>query len=145
AVTARHEPSMDNIQTLQTGIRQVIADTLDHLRPITLELPAREAEIGSQLAEVVVSQRTASFTFDYPCPQCGSQLKIIRSRTSGKRFIGCAGYEKGCRFTLPLHQFGSLSITRTSCSICAFNLVAPRAKGRRPMNSCARCPSHTPR
>ena len=142
AFTARLETSMDNIQTLQTTRSQVIAETLDYLRPIMLGLIAREDEIGSQLAEVVVSQRTASLTFDYPCPQCESQLKIIRSRTSGKRFIGCAGYEKGCRFTLPLPQFGSLSITRTSCRICGFQLVRARAKGRRPMTSCARCYSN---
>src|SRR5256884_8182013 len=143
--TARLETSMDNIQTLQTTRSHVIAETLDHLRPIMLNLIAREDEIGSQLAEVVVSQRTASLTFDYPCPQCGSQLKIIRSRTSGKRFIGCTGYEKGCRFTLPLPQFGNLSITRTSCKICGFQLVQARTKGRRPMTSCARCYSNKTR
>src|SRR5437660_8878061 len=94
AFTARLETSMDNIQTLQTTRSNVIAETLDHLRPIVLDLIAREDEIGSQLTEVVVSQRIARLTFDYPCPQCGSKLKIIRSRTSGKRFIGCARYEK---------------------------------------------------
>ena len=145
AFTARLETLMDNIQTLQTTRGQVIAETLDHLRPIMLGLIAREDEIGSQLAEVVVSQRTAGLTFDYPCPQCGSRLKIIRSRTSGKRFIGCTGYEKGCRFTLPLPQFGTLSITQTNCKICGFQLVQARTKGRRPMTSCARCYSNKTR
>jgi len=145
AFTARLETSMDDIQTLQTTRSHVIAETLNHLRPIMLDLIAREDEIGSQLAEVVVSQRIASLTFDYPCPQCGSKLKIIRSRTSGKRFIGCKGYEKGCRFTLPLPQFGNLSITRTSCKICGFQLVQARTKGRRPMTSCARCYSNKTR
>jgi DNA topoisomerase-1 len=142
AFTARLETLMDNIQTLQTTRSHVIAETLDHLRPIMLDLIAREDEIGSQLAEVVVSQRIASLTFDYPCPQCGSKLKIIRSRTSGKRFIGCTGYEKGCRFTLPLPQFGSLSITQTKCKICGFQLVQAKTKGRRPLTSCARCYSN---
>ena len=142
AFTAKLETSMDNIQTLKTSRSRVIAETLDHLRPIMLDLIAREDEIGSQLAEIVVSQRIASVTFDYPCPQCGSKLKIIRSRTSGKRFIGCTGYEKGCRFTLPLPQFGNLSITHTNCKICGFQLVQARTKGRRPMISCARCYSN---
>ena len=143
--TARLETSMDNIQTLQTSRSHVIAETLDHLRPIMLGLIAREDEIGSQLAEVVVSQRIARLTFDFPCPQCGSKLKIIRSRTSGKRFIGCMGYEKGCRFTLPLPQFGNLSITQTNCKICGFQLVQARTKSRRPMTSCARCYSNKTR
>ena len=145
AFTARLETSMDNIQTLQTTRSNVIAETLDHLRPIVLDLIAREDEIGSQLTEVVVSQRIARLTFDYPCPQCGSKLKIIRSRASGKRFIGCTGYEKGCRFTLPLPQFGNLSITQTNCKICGFQLVQARTKGRRPMTSCARCYSNKTR
>jgi DNA topoisomerase I len=135
---------MDNIQSLQTMRSLVIAETLDYLRPIMLSLVAKEDEIGSQLAEVVTSQRIVALTFDYPCPcpQCGSKLKIIRSRTSGKRFIGCAGYENGCRFTLPLPQFGTLSITPTHCKLCGFQLVQTRTKGRRPLTSCARCYSN---
>jgi DNA topoisomerase-1 len=140
--TAKVEISMDNIQTLQTTRSRVLSETLDHLRPIMLDLIAREDEIGSQLADVVTLQRIASLTFDYPCPQCGSKLRIIRSRTSGKRFIGCTGYEKGCRFTLPLPQFGNLSITHMNCKVCGFQLVQARTRGRRPMISCARCYSN---
>jgi len=140
--TAKLETSMDNIQALQTTRSHVLAETLEHLRPVMLDLIAREDEIGSQLAEVVTSQRIARLTFDYPCPQCSSNLKIIRSRTSGKRFIGCTGYEKGCRFTLPLPQFGNLSITPMHCKTCGFQLVQARTKGRRPMTSCARCYSN---
>jgi DNA topoisomerase-1 len=139
AFTAKLETSMDNIQTLQATRSEVLADALGHLRPIMLNLFAKEDEIGSQLAEVVTSQRVASLTFDYPCPQCGSKLRIIRSQTSGKRFIGCTGYEKGCRYTLPLPQFGNLSITQMHCKICGFQLVQARTKGRRPMTSCSRC------
>jgi len=140
--TAELETSMDSIQTLQTTKSRVLAEALDHLRPVMLELMSREDEIGSQLVEVVTSQRTASLTFEYPCPKCGSKLKIIRSRTTGKRFIGCTGYEKGCRFTLPLPQFGSLSIIQSRCKVCGFQLVQTRSKGRRSMTSCARCYSN---
>ena len=142
AFTAKLETSMDNIETLRSTRSQVIAETLDYLRPIMLNLISKEDEIGSQLAEVVVSQRIASQTFDYPCPECKSNLKIIRSRSSGKRFIGCTGYEKGCRFTLPLPQFGNLSITQMHCKICGFQLVQTRTGRRRPMTSCARCYSN---
>ena len=139
AFTAKVEASMDNIQTLQTSRLRVLTETLDHLRPVMLDLISREDEIGSQLAEVATLQRIANLTFDYPCPQCGSKLKIIRSRTSGKRFIGCTGYDTGCRFTLPLPQFGNLSITQRHCKVCGFQLVQAGTRGRRPMISCARC------
>src|SRR5260370_35980508 len=140
---AKREPFMEKIQTLQTTRSHVLIEALNHLRPVMLDLIAREDEIGSQLAEVVTSQRIARLTFDYPCPQCGSKLKIIRSRTSGKRFIGCTGYENGCRFTLPLPQFGNLSITQMHCKTCGFQLVQARTKGRRRMTSCARDYSNT--
>jgi DNA topoisomerase-1 len=140
--TAKLETSMENIQALQTTRIHVLAEALNHLRPVMLDLIAREDEIGTQLAEVVTLQRIASLTFDYPCPQCSSKLKIIRSRTSGKRFIGCTGYENGCRFTLPLPQFGNLSITLMHCKTCGFQLVQARSKGRKPMTSCARCYSN---
>jgi DNA topoisomerase I len=143
--TAKLEMSMDNIQSLQTTRNDILTETLDHLRPIMLDLINREDEIGSQLAEVVKSQRIASLTFDYLCPLCDSKLKIIRSRISGKRFIGCVGYENGCRFTLPLPQFGSLSITKRNCKVCGFQLVQARTRRRRPMVSCARCYSNRTR
>src|SRR5437867_209534 len=139
AFTAKVEASMDNIQTLQTSRLRVLTETLDHLRPVMLDLISREDEIGSQLAEVATLQRIANLTFDYPCPRWGAKLKIIRSRQSGKRFIGCTGYDTGCRFTLPLPQFGNLSITQRHCKVCGFQLVQAGTRGRRPMISCARC------
>src|SRR2546430_2147624 len=139
AFTAKVEASMDNIQTLQTSRLRVLTETLDHLRPVMLDLISREDEIGSQLAEVATLQRIANLTFDYPCPQCGSKLKIIRSRTYGKRFNGITGYDMGCRFTLALTPFGNLSITQRHCKVCGFQLVQARTRGRRPMISCARC------
>ncbi len=140
--TAKLEKLMESIQTLQTTRTNVLVETLEHLRPIMLDLTAKEDEIGAQLAEVVASQRIANLTFDYPCPECSSKLMIIRSRTSGKRFIGCTGYEKGCRFTLPLPQYGNLSITQGKCKVCGFPLVQARTRGRRPLISCARCYSN---
>ncbi len=137
--TARLEASMENIQTLQTTRTRVLTEAIEHLRPVMLSLIAAEDKIGAELAEIVSSQRIASITFQQPCPQCASKLKIVRSRQSGKRFIGCSGYEKGCRFTLPLPQYGTLKITQISCKICGFQLIQARTRGRRPLTSCPRC------
>ena len=137
--TARLEASMESIQTLQTTRTQVLAEALGHLRPVMLELIATEDNIGTELADIVSSQRIANITFEQPCPQCSSKLKIIRSRQSGKRFIGCSGFEKGCRFTLPLPQYGTLRITRNRCRVCGFQLIQARTRGRRSLVSCPRC------
>ncbi len=137
--TAQIEAQMDKIQLEQVTRAEVLAQALEHLQPVMLSLISKENELGTELAEVVANQRASSLTFTYPCPSCGSKLTIIRSRTSKKRFIGCAGYEKGCRFTLPLPQFGTLTITPRNCATCGFQLIAVRSRGRRQMISCPRC------
>jgi ssDNA-binding Zn-finger/Zn-ribbon topoisomerase 1 len=104
-----------------------------------LSLLSEENELGSQLAGVAAAQRISDLTFSYSCPSCGSKLRIIRSRASGKRFIGCEGYQNGCRFTLPLPQFGRLTITPRNCKACGFQMIMVRSKARRPLISCPRC------
>jgi DNA topoisomerase I len=137
--TAQLEIQVDKIQSEQATRPEVLAEALEHLRPVMLSLVSKENELGAQLAEVVANQRISNLTFTYPCPSCSSKLMIIRSQASRKRFIGCTGYQKGCRFTLPLPQFGTLTITPKSCKTCGFQLIAVKSPGRRPMISCPRC------
>jgi DNA topoisomerase I len=137
--TAQLENQMEKIQAGLETRMGVLAQTLEQLRPVMLSLISKENELGAQLAEIVVAQKKSSLTFSYPCPSCASNLTIIRSRSSGKRFIGCTGFQNGCRFTLPLPQFGTLTITQRTCKICRFQLIMVRSKGRRPMISCPRC------
>jgi len=138
--TATLEAMMDEIQAQKTTRRRVLIRAIDHLRPVMLELMAREENLGAELSEVVSAQKTAELTFDSPCPQCGSALKIVKNRKSGKRFIGCTGkWEKNCSFSLPLPQFGSLSILKRKCKVCGFQMTQARSRGRRPLVSCPRC------
>jgi DNA topoisomerase I len=137
--TAQLEIQMDKIQSEHATRPEVLAQALDHLRPVMLSLVSKENELGAQLAEVVANQRISNLTFTCPCPSCSSKLMIIRSRASRKRFIGCTGYQEGCRFTLPLPQFGTLTITPRRCKTCGFQLIAVRSRGRGSMISCPRC------
>ena len=138
--TANLENLMQDIQNGTASRRGVLVEALDHLRPIMLALAENEEEIGSQLSEVIVTQRVADVTFDTPCPKCGLKLAVVRSRGSGKRFIGCNGkWQTGCNFTLPLPQFGSLTLLTRRCSACGFQMVQARSRGRRPLVSCPRC------
>lgn len=139
SLTARLENQMELIQQEKVSRTEVLTDALEQLRPIVQSLIEREDELGSQLSKVVAAQRISNITFSYPCPSCNSKLMIIRSRASGKRFIGCAGYQEGCRFTLPLPQFGTLTIIPRPCKACGFQQVMVRSRGRRPLISCPRC------
>ena len=138
--TANLENLMQDIQNGTASRRGVLVEALHHLRPIMLALAENEEEIGSQLSEVIVTERVADVTFDTPCPKCGLKLAVVRSRGSGKRFIGCNGkWQTGCNFTLPLPQFGNLTLLTRRCSACGFQLVQARSRGRRPLVSCPRC------
>ncbi len=138
--TARLENLMDDIRQQKTTRRLVLMGAIAHLRPVMLELMAREENLGAQLSEVVSAQRIAELTFESPCPQCSSVLKIVRNRKSGKRFLGCTGkWEKNCSFSLPLPQFGTLTILSRKCKVCGFQMVQARSRGHRPLVSCPRC------
>jgi DNA topoisomerase I len=75
-------------------------------------------------------------------------LRIIKARKSGKRFVGCSGYdpesEDGCDQTFPLPQRGDVFRIEERCSICG---ETPRLKVKgfrgRPWNLCLNddCPS----
>jgi DNA topoisomerase-1 len=144
--TATLEDSIESIQSGTASRRGVLIEALEHLRPIMLALAENEAAIGSQLSEVIIAKRAADVTLDIPCPKCGLKLAIVRSRASGKRFIGCNGkWQTGCNFTLPLPQFGNLTLLARRCNACGFQMVQARARGRRPLVSCPRCYATKPR
>ena len=140
--TGHLEDMMGEIQVGKTTRRRVLLEAMEHLRPVMLDLVQREQEIGQSLSDTVTAQRVMEVTFDVPCPECGSKLKIVRSRKSGKRFIGHAGIWDGtkkCSFSAPLPQFGSISILAKRCPACGFQMVQAKSPGRRPLVSCPRC------
>src|SRR5438132_5253842 len=138
--TVNLENLMEDIQNGTASTRGVLVEALEHLRLIMLSLAENEQEIGSQLSEVIVAQRAADVTFDSPCPKCGLKLAVVRNRGTGKRFIGCNGkWQTGCSFTLPLPQFGNLTLLSRHCNTCGFQMIQARSRGRRPLVSCPRC------
>jgi len=138
--TAKLEELLTEIQEESRTRVNVLLETLSQFRSVMRDLVIAEDDVGSQLCRTVAAQTSLDRTLMSPCPQCGSALKIVRSRQSRKRFIGCTGrLEKGCSFSLPLPPFGKLTLLHQKCSACGFQLVLTRSKGYRKMISCARC------
>src|SRR5437879_10689281 len=53
------------------------------------------------------------------CPQCHiGKLFVVRSRQTGKRFIGCSNYYNGCKASSPLIQRGMIYATKIPCKGC---------------------------
>ena len=69
------------------------------------------------------------------------KLWIVRSRKSGKRFVGCTNYARGCRASAPLPQRGTIKAALKPCRSCGWPVVYVRL-GRRPWRLCVndRCP-----
>jgi ssDNA-binding Zn-finger/Zn-ribbon topoisomerase 1 len=69
------------------------------------------------------------------CPKCGkNRIRIIRSKATKKRFVGCEGYPE-CDQTYPLPQRGDVIATGDICPQCG----SPKVKilgGRRPWVLC---------
>ena len=137
--TANLEERMDKIRTNEATRVEVLTEAIEHLRPIMQELASKSDLFGPELSQIVANQKAARATFDYPCPSCESRMVIIRSKTTGKRFIGCTGYYKGCRFSLPLPQYGTITIMNRNCKTCGFQLVRSWSPRRRILISCPRC------
>ena len=140
AFTRELEEMMENIGLGKEEKQRVVDEAVNHLKPIMEELKAHEQEVGDQLSHMIQQARTAELTLSVPCPRCGRKLHVVKSRKSGKRFIGCLGkWEGGCSFTLPLPQLGTLTLLDNKCSKCGFQLVKVVSKGRRPLVTCPMC------
>jgi len=140
AFTRELEGMMERIESGEETREHVILEAVEHLKPIIEDLKAKETEIGEELTKTIKEMKMADITLRTPCPQCGSKLHVIRSRRSGKRFIGCSGmWKNACRFGLPLPQFGVLTLLEKDCRECGFQLIQVKTKGKRPMISCPKC------
>ncbi|MGA2461203.1 MAG: DNA topoisomerase I [Candidatus Bathyarchaeia archaeon] len=138
--TRELESKMDEIEAGTQSREQVVLDTVDYLKPIVEGLKAKEEEIGKELTTIIRDMWTTSVTLSVPCPSCGSTLRVVKNPKSKKRFIGCAGkWKTNCTFSLPLPQFGTLTLLEKRCPGCGFQLVQVKSKGQRPMVSCSMC------
>ena len=138
--TRELEEMIEQIERGERTREHVDLATVDYLKPILEDLKMKESQIGSELTTTIKEMKMAEITLSVPCPRCGDTLMVVRSKKSGKRFIGCSGkWKTNCTFSLPVPQFGVLTLLDKRCPVCGFQMVQTRAKGRRPMVSCSNC------
>lgn len=95
--------------------------------------------IGRQLAVAAIQSDTVVFG---SCPICkNGRLQQVKSRTTGKRFVGCSNYSAGCRASAPLPQKGSIKALAKTCKCGWPRISVAFGRGRR-WNTCinASCP-----
>jgi DNA topoisomerase-1 len=141
AFTRELEARMEKIELGSETREMIVNETIEYLKPIIEAVKSREREIGEELTVKLSEMREELVTLLYPCPQCGSRLRVVKNPRTKKRFIGCSGkWKKNCNFSLPLPQFGSLTLLQKRCPECGFQLIQVSTKGRgHPLTSCCRC------
>jgi len=143
-LTRKLEESMNEIQQGNETRENVLQDTVEILKPVTEQLKEKEQIIGARLSQALMKSRLEERTIG-ACPICqNGKLVILRSKKTGKRFIGCTNYFEGkCRTSFPLPQKGSVKPVGYVCKSCGWPTVRIWMKGKRPWNLCfnPECPS----
>jgi DNA topoisomerase-1 len=107
-------------------------------------LKNKEKEIGARLSRAVQKARIQERKVG-SCPSCGNgKLLMLRSKKTGKRFVGCTNYFEGiCKTSYPIPQKGQIKPSRKNCLDCGCPTVRVMTKGKRVWNLCLdpQCPS----
>ncbi|HUI24087.1 MAG TPA: DNA topoisomerase I [Nitrososphaerales archaeon] len=105
------------------------------------QLNLNEDVVGREIDSALTATVAKSFVLG-KCPVCKSgDLKIIRSRATKKRFVGCSNYSSGCHTSAPLPQKGTVRTASRPCERCSWPVIYVGG-GRRPWRLCVNpnCP-----
>jgi DNA topoisomerase-1 len=136
-MTRELEVQMDAIERGLEKREKVLSEAIDRIKPILEELKAKEGEIGEQLS-LIVKKVQQQQRIVGACPVCGTgTLFILKSRRTGKRFVGCSNFFKGlCKASYPLPQKGTIKPTGDTCQGCGWPTLRVKTLGRRPWILC---------
>jgi DNA topoisomerase-1 len=134
-LTRKFEDEMEQVNERKRKREEVVGEAKQVLTEILSEFKNNKDKIGEALSNAYISFRQEE-KFMGHCPECGEELKIIVSRRTGKRFLGCSGYKNGCKFSTPLPQRGQIKCLDKQCEECGYPLISVRFKGKRWFNSC---------
>ncbi len=142
-VTREMERRLEQVELGNEESHQIIGDAVTKLLRTLTEFKSMEQGVGKGLDAAVAITVSASRILG-KCPLCSTgQLRMIRSKKSGKRFVGCSNYEKGCKASMPLPQKGTIKIARKACGKCGWPVVYVFFGRRYPWRLCINieCPT----
>ena len=149
-----HAPSIVSTELtrkMETRLGKVEAGTEDARRLLREAIRAASEQIANlELDQEVVglglnaasAEPTTKALILGSCPVCKTgRLHVVKSRKSGKRFVGCTNHSAGCRASAPLPQRGALR-TGAACGHCSWPTVYVKT-GRFSWKLCVNpdCPS----
>jgi DNA topoisomerase-1 len=136
-MTAELEHNMDAIVEGKNTQAAVVDTSRRMLSEVMNAMENHKAELGEEIRNGIRSDKVVG-----PCPKCGSDLRIIRSRKTRKRFVGCSGYPD-CSNAFPLPQFGEIIALGEMCQECGSPKIKVLTGKGRPWILCIdpKCPT----
>jgi DNA topoisomerase-1 len=129
-MTAELERDMDSIVEGKVDREKVVNVSREMLTSIMELLKGKRGEVGREIREGIREDKVIG-----SCPNCGGPLKIIRSKRSRKRFVGCSNYPD-CKTSYPLPQNGEVIPLQEKCEFCASPKVKIVSNRSRPWIIC---------
>jgi DNA topoisomerase I len=105
------------------------------LEKISAVFKKKEMKIGKELTEAVIATQDKQSIIG-ECKECKGTLKVHKMWRTGKRFVGCTGYKKGCRVGFPLPHDGTIMRLDKTCEECKTPMIQVYQQGRRPFRMC---------
>ena len=140
-LTREIEGRLEAIEGGRGSEAELLRETVRSITGQLAQLNVNEDVVGREIDSALTATVAKSFVLG-KCPVCKTgNLKIIRSRATKKRFVGCSNYSNGCHASAPLPQKGTIRTASRPCAICSWPVVYV-AGGRHPWRLCVNpnCP-----
>lgn len=124
-LTRSMEEQLEEIESGKANSDFVLKHATAKLKEAITILKQREIEVGNRITEALDVTKNRQVTVIGTCPICSSgDLKIMRSKRTKKRFVGCSNYAtKKCKATAPLPQTPSIKTTGKVCPSCQWPIL----------------------
>lgn len=134
-MTSQLEDEMTEIAEEQKSKEEVVGHSRQLLKSVMKGLEGEKEALRETVKAGLKAERLIG-----KC-SCGGELRVVISRKTRKRFVGCSNYfcpdgSQKCSVSYPLPQKGLLSSTGETCPVCGAPVVKVINKGKKPWNAC---------
>ncbi len=134
-LTAHFEEMTESIELGKAKREDVLDEAKKKIEKICIAFKKKEKKIGDELTSAVIATQDKQSKLG-TCLKCGGTLKVHKNWRTGKRFVGCSGYPKGCRVGFPLPREGIIMSTGKTCEECKQPIIQVQKSGARPFRMC---------
>jgi DNA topoisomerase-1 len=133
-LTHEFEVDMEKVENGEVKMEAILTKAKIVVRELVDDFKQHEIDVGRELTSAVIGAREEERTLG-KCEKCGGHLKIMFSRATKKRFVGCDNYPK-CTNSYPLPGYGMIKKTDKTCEKCGTPIIYVFRKGKRPFKMC---------